>query len=194
MAEVVREFWAAFLDSEVEKDGQVKGYRAWWDRADDDLRAALIAAERDCWRRFRGGVALDDAVADTVSEVRSYLRHRKPPRPVRPEYMRYRLALADRVREENLRPFEVAALLEQAMTQHSEILSAELAAYRSMGEVWHEWRGYHFDYAANLPAWLARGEPYRHLWDTSMKPLPKERRPAPANEEYFAAPTGPESA
>lgn len=191
--QVIREFWAAYLESDVAKDGAVKGFSAWWDRTDPQLRAEAQRMELLCWRRVKAGASVTEAVADSVRELVRWQEHRVRPRKARPGYVTYRLGLRERIRHEGLRPFEVAAMLELAMAEHPEIPIAEIDAYRAMGEEWQPWQGFDFDYAANREAWAGRGR----TWDELLASMLQQRNEQavrtlgkdlpPANEDWFRA-------
>jgi hypothetical protein len=98
--ELTRRFWALYIGSKVEKDGQVLGFRAFWDRMTDH---AHQEADRYChwpWRKIqRDGRDPDECIAAGVRTLREALRlyqaRPEPPPPTREEVARLVKTLCD---------------------------------------------------------------------------------------------------
>jgi hypothetical protein len=83
--DVRRRFWAMFLDSAVQSDGQVPGFSAWWDRADDhQRRAAQRYASSAALKIERDHRDPDECLAAGVSALRDWMRYYLPPQSVAP--------------------------------------------------------------------------------------------------------------
>jgi hypothetical protein len=84
--ELIRRFWAVYIGSKVERDGQVPGFRAFWDRMTPH---AQKEADRYChwaWRKIlRDGRDDDECIASGVRALREALRlYRAQPEPPPP--------------------------------------------------------------------------------------------------------------
>lgn len=72
-ADVMRSFWALFLGSEVAKDGQVKGWRAWWE-ANPQHRDLAAAFEADSVRQVcQHGRSLAESLPEVVTDFKRSL-------------------------------------------------------------------------------------------------------------------------
>ena len=175
------QFWALFLDSSVEKD-RVPGVDDWWNKASREEREQAERYAIACVAKIeRDKRDSDECIAAAVEALRQKIAFLPKDEYQRPEYMRFRLGLLDRIRGENLRPFEVAAVLEQARNDFPEIDQRETDAFQAMGTVWQPWRGFDFDYAANGPAWEARGIAWEIIQARNAKERARSLKEAEAN-------------
>lgn len=142
--EITRSFWALFLDSTVEKDGHVPGFRAAWNRMSE---FAQQQADRYChftWVKIqRAGRDPDECIAAGVAALREQIRLYRPPAeaPADPAYTAFRIALVQRILDEKLKPIEVARILEAEADRFPQVTVEECVAYREMGERWQPWSG-----------------------------------------------------
>lgn len=81
--QVVRDFAAAFLRSEVAKDGQVKGFGAWYDDASPWHREQFYRLAGLAAREIESGGSPEDAIAGRVRRLRDRFRSYVEPERVR---------------------------------------------------------------------------------------------------------------
>jgi hypothetical protein len=138
-ANVTRQFWAIFLDSEVAKDGQVKGFQDW-------QREATAEAQREgaryccfAWVKIkRDRRDPEECIATGVRALRDRLSRLPPPQEAHSNlaYAAFRFDLIQRILDENLMPIEVARLLEAAADKFPEITVEECTNLRNQNDVW----------------------------------------------------------
>lgn len=157
-AQVVRKYFAAKLQTDIAKDGQVPGFANWFrDAKPEEKRRAFDELLVEC---KAAGVEAEPAPETWLPE---------DVHPHAPAYMAMRLALLKDIETQHLRPFEVAAYLELQRSAFPQIDPREIAIYKRMGEVWEPWRGYDAEYgqgiAPGTPRWnpeTQRIEPWPH--------------------------------
>jgi len=175
-AEITRAFWAQFLDAKIEKDGQIKGWRRWWDAQDDNTRAFADRVERDLRFDIVRGMNQDDAITDAVVKLQDFVRDYRPPENERSrvEYAEYRFGLIQSIFKHRWNPSQVADILAAAMKDFPEITQAEIDSYRSMGDRWRPENG-QFD-----PDW----------WERDGSPDAKQRVALERSREKAGLPEG----
>lgn len=141
--DIIRKFWATFLDSKVDTLGTVAGFRSWWDHANDwERKQADIHASAVVTKVRRDGRNQDECIAAGAAALRRALANPPAPElPSRPEYARFRIELLARIGAESLLPIQVARILESAADRFPEITYEECRRYREMNDVWQPWDG-----------------------------------------------------
>lgn len=72
-ADVIRQFWALFLESELAKDGQVPGWRSWWESNQQHHQLAADAESSAVNHVCRNGRDLNEAIAESVLDFKRSL-------------------------------------------------------------------------------------------------------------------------
>lgn len=135
--DVVRSFWARFMEAKVGKDGQVPGFARWHDNATPHARQVGERFAESCWLKVSRGREVGEVVAAGVNAFRADLKlHRHAVEAKDPVYAKWRFDLVHDVLRDGARPFEVAAMLEQRKFEFPEIGDDEIELYREWGEVW----------------------------------------------------------
>lgn len=138
--DVIREFWALFLDSKVGKDNQVPGFRRAWDTLGPQAQHTADLYAESCWIKIqRDHRDPDECIAFGVAALRLVLEHQghesTPLRP-RPEYVAFRKGLVERIRSEHLTPEQVGHILMDAADQFHEIERDEIERLIRAGKDW----------------------------------------------------------
>lgn len=137
--DVVRRFYALFLESSVASDGQVKGFAKWYDTSTRYARQKAEAMAEAAWRKINGGHPdPDEVIILAVQGLRLALEYAPPIQETRssPEYAAFRFDLIRMIQDQNLRPLEVAAILEQRRAEFPEIETWEIENLRDAREDW----------------------------------------------------------
>jgi hypothetical protein len=136
--DVVRSFWARELESKVSSDGSVLGFAAWWSKATPHARRRGSAYALACARKVLNEKReVNECIAAGVAAFRMELRMQRMAESAKdPEYGKFRFGLIDQILVDGLRPFEVAAMLDQKHDVFPEIRDDEIDEYREWGEVW----------------------------------------------------------
>jgi len=71
--DLVRLFWSKFLRESTKNDGQITGWRFWWDRATDDARRIAVYHEA---LALKDGT--EEGVAREADALHESLKHAKP--------------------------------------------------------------------------------------------------------------------
>ena len=143
--DVVRKFASLFLDAKVERDGQVKGFARWAEKAHPVLVAKLYSLASWCEVKIRRDHRdPDECVAAGVDCFRAFIRDFRPPTEQRSgqEYSDFRFEVIRRIQDERLKPREVGEILaDHARThphdEHAEL--REIQRYFEMGDTWQRW-------------------------------------------------------
>lgn len=133
----IRQFWAAFLESRVERDGDVPGFADWWAGATEWARKT---AGRYCSRAVLSGGG-EDEIGVAVVGLRAALRF--PPTEQRSDhaYGLFRLQVIQDIFSKGLKPIDVAQILESAADKFPQITYEECRRYREMNDIWQPWVG-----------------------------------------------------
>lgn len=83
LADVQRQFWASFIGSTVEKDGQVPGFSGFEKKMDERARALAWKYCNRAGSEIHRGTDPLEAIADSVAIAREQIRLLPDPDPVR---------------------------------------------------------------------------------------------------------------
>ena len=85
--DVVRLFWSQFLGTKIRPDGQVPGFRRWWDGATDFARIQAFNHSFACWRKIsRDRRNPEECVTASVAAFKASLAAYLPPIQQRPSF------------------------------------------------------------------------------------------------------------
>lgn len=77
--DVRREFWALFLDASVRKDGQVPGWRAWWESAWPRHRSIAEQYEMHAAAEVARGRDREAVLVECVTNAKRSIDHDPKP-------------------------------------------------------------------------------------------------------------------
>lgn len=138
-ADVERHFWAGFLGSKVEKDGQVPGFDQWWKKAHPRLAKMGLDLGRATAAHVAKGAPADEAIAIAVRSFRGSVQQFRPAdHPTTDRWSKFCSEIFNGVYEHGWKPPQVLEALEisRDLMQSEGPIEAWIAEIRDYGESW----------------------------------------------------------